>query len=102
MDRQEWLKWRKGGIGSSDAPIIMGASPYKTRLQLYKEKISPEIKEETSFIQQMGNDIEPRLRSYMEFKHDRTYAPKLVVMAEYPHLRASLDGCSEDGQAIIE
>ena len=34
----EWHKWRMGGIGSSDAPVVMGVSPYKTIEQLYLEK----------------------------------------------------------------
>ena len=35
---EEWLDWRKKGIGSSDAPIIMGVSPWKTPFELWEEK----------------------------------------------------------------
>lgn len=38
MDRTEWLKLRRQGIGGSDAPVIMGASPWKTVMDLWLEK----------------------------------------------------------------
>jgi len=36
----EWELARKEGIGASDAPIILGLSPWKTRRQLFEEKTS--------------------------------------------------------------
>jgi putative phage-type endonuclease len=38
LDRDAWLERRMIGIGSSDAPAILGISPYKSALQLYHEK----------------------------------------------------------------
>lgn len=38
LTRDQWLERRHVGIGSSDAPVIVGVSPYKSRLQLYHEK----------------------------------------------------------------
>lgn len=35
---EEWLAWRRRGVGGSDAPVIMGLSPYKGWLTLYIEK----------------------------------------------------------------
>ena len=36
--REEWLKARGGTIGASDAPAIVGASPYKTREEFFELK----------------------------------------------------------------
>jgi len=36
--REQWLAERKTGIGSSDAAAALGLDPYKTPLQLYREK----------------------------------------------------------------
>lgn len=103
MERQEWLQWRKQGIGSSDAPVIMGVSPWKTALKLYEEKISDDAPEETSsYITDRGNDIEPRVRSLFEFKMGETFDPALCVMDGFEYLRASLDGRSTDGRRGIE
>ena len=38
MDRKEWLEMRRSGIGGSDVPILAGIHPYKSVLQLWKEK----------------------------------------------------------------
>lgn len=34
-----WLEWRHSGIGSSDAPSVLGVSPWKTRYDLWEEKV---------------------------------------------------------------
>ena len=34
----EWLRWRMEGIGSSDAPVIMGEAAFKTRRLLWAIK----------------------------------------------------------------
>lgn len=103
-ERIEWLKWRKGGIGSSDMPIIMGVSPWSTPYKLWEEKISPEAREDdsNSFIRQKGNRIEPKVRALFELSQGKSYAPKLVQMEDFDYIRASLDGASEDGSEIIE
>jgi putative phage-type endonuclease len=38
-DREAWLKVRGTGIGSSDAPVILGLSKWKSPLALYHEKL---------------------------------------------------------------
>ena len=38
LSRDDWLKVRKGGIGSSDAGAAVGLHPYKSPLELWMEK----------------------------------------------------------------
>lgn len=38
MDRQTWLKVRKGGIGASDAAAAVGLNPYQSQLELWMVK----------------------------------------------------------------
>lgn len=38
LEREEWLKVRKQGIGSSDAAAAIGLNPYKSQLELWMEK----------------------------------------------------------------
>ena len=38
LEREEWLKIRKKGIGSSDAAAAVGLNPYKSQLELWMEK----------------------------------------------------------------
>lgn len=37
----EWLAARRLGIGGSDAPVILGLSPWRTPYELWEEKTSP-------------------------------------------------------------
>ena len=39
VEREEWLAWRRQGIGGSDAPILMGINPYRGPLSLYVDKM---------------------------------------------------------------
>ena len=42
MSHQDWLNVRQTGIGSSDAPAILGLNPWQTPTDVYNDKISPE------------------------------------------------------------
>ncbi|BCJ86491.1 YqaJ viral recombinase family nuclease [Effusibacillus dendaii] len=39
MGRDEWLEWRRKGIGGSDVSAIAGLNKYKSAIQVYLEKI---------------------------------------------------------------
>ena len=39
MERTEWLKARKGGVGASEAPAILGICPFRTALEVYLDKV---------------------------------------------------------------
>lgn len=39
MDRNEWLKIRRSGIGGSDAAAVAGLNPYVSRIMVYMDKI---------------------------------------------------------------
>lgn len=101
MDRQSWLKWRKEGIGGSDAPVVMGVSPWRTILELYQEKTADSVVDkEPNYAQDRGIRMEPRIRALYEMQMGRTFEPKTVQMGEFPFMRASLDG--QDEYSIIE
>ena len=38
LQREEWLAWRRRGIGSSDAAAICGLNPYKSALEVWLDK----------------------------------------------------------------
>lgn len=39
MNKEEWLKKRTRGIGGSDCACILGLNPYKSKIQLWEEKV---------------------------------------------------------------
>ncbi|MCG1009253.1 YqaJ viral recombinase family protein [Salinicoccus sp. ID82-1] len=46
LTRQEWLKERQKGLGGSDAGTILGVNKWKSKTQLFFEKVDPEMIQE--------------------------------------------------------
>lgn len=103
MNRQEWLAWRKKGIGSSDAPIIMGVSPWGTKVDLFEQKVSDTVEEDESnqYVKDLGNEAEPKIRSLFSLLMADDFQVALLEMDGFP-LIASLDGRSTCKTKIIE
>lgn len=98
----EWLQWRKEGVGSSDAAVIMNASPWKTRLELWQEKTAAKDYRERPVTPQMlrGQELEPAAREIAESEFNCTFEPTCLVHPDHPWLRASLDGLHRGRQNI--
>lgn len=90
----EWLQWRRGKIGASDAPVIMGVSPYKTPLQLWEEQVYGKT-QETNAAMQMGKDIEPIARAQINLDNKTNYQPTCMQSKRRNWMIASLDGWDE-------
>ncbi len=103
MEKNEWLKWRHMGLGGSDAPVIMGVSPWKTPYKLWEDRIAPEPKpQEPNFITDRGDRYEPRIRSLWCLHSGTEYEVALLESDTVPFMRVSLDGISPDRTSIIE
>lgn len=67
LDKTEWLKYRKQGIGGSDAGAICGLNPYRTAMQVYHDKTSDEIEEIDNEAMRQGREFEDYVaRRFME------------------------------------
>lgn len=90
-----WLLWRNEGIGSSDAPSIMGVG-YKTPHQVYQEKVTKKIEQSgNQYIFEKGHQVEKKARALLEIQHGGVeYRAGLLQMIDYPFLRASMDGAN--------
>lgn len=58
MEKEEWLRYRKQGIGGSDAGAICGLNPYRTAMQVYYDKISDETEEFDNEAMRQGREFE--------------------------------------------
>jgi len=93
----EWLKSRKV-IGGSDAAALVGLNPYKTNIDLWREKTgrkeAPDISKEP-FVK-FGHDAEPHLRELfaLDFpQYEVRYVENNMFLNDkYPFAHASLDG----------
>lgn len=96
---QEWLKLRKTKVTATDASIIMGVSPWKTRWQLYQEKISTTQPRPATPSMQRGIDLEPKAREAFILTTGIYVSPKVIVK---DWQMASVDGISDDGKYLVE
>lgn len=90
----EWLDWRFSGFGGSDSPATLDESPYKTRRELVKEKITRTVTEDPSkeFIFAKGHRTEGRIRELFQDLIGEDATPVCMQHSKYPELIASLDG----------
>jgi len=60
MSGEEWLEWRRKGIGSSDAAAILGLDPWRSPIMVYMDKLGllPDQEEENDAIE-AGIRLEP-------------------------------------------
>jgi putative phage-type endonuclease len=69
-NRDEWLAWRKGGIGASEVPGILGLSSFASPWSIWAQKAIPNMPaHETSERQQIGLDLEAAIATMF---HRRT------------------------------
>lgn len=107
-ENDEWLKQRFLGIGGSDAAVVLGISPFKSRIQLWNEKVSKKIDIESgeALILQIGTALEPIIAN----KYAKTTGRKLEVRPrrihpEYPFIIGNIDReivGDERGPGILE
>ena len=88
----EWHAWRKGKIGASDIPIIMGKSPYLTQYQLWEIQCGLAPPQEVKPHMLKGHELEQQARDWYASKYNQTFEPACVASEVFPRFIASLDG----------
>jgi putative phage-type endonuclease len=90
----EWHKWRKTGIGGSDAPVIEGTSPYKTPRTLMLEKLGTISEDEdgNDFIFAKGHKTETMIRKQFRELAGVEMVPFCAQHSKFDYIKASLDG----------
>jgi putative phage-type endonuclease len=94
---QEWLDFRRDKITATDATIIMGASHWKTRIQLYHEKKDPNYVSFKNDRMQRGIELEPMARDLFCAKTGHKMIPKVIVK---DWAMASLDGINQWNEVL--
>ena len=102
QNTSEWLRWRLQGIGSSDAPVIMGEAAFKTRRLLWAIKTGRARDFAGNPASRRGHALERAARSAYEREFRVQMEPLCLVHDELEWMRASLDGLSFDGSTVLE
>lgn len=97
-----WRAWRMGGIGGSDAPAVMGVSPWVSPRQLYEQKTTLGAETPINDAMRRGMELEPRARAAYESMTGHVLEPACAVHEEYDWLRMSFDGLTFDGKHAVE
>src|SRR5690606_27939340 len=100
----EWLAHRRTTRNASDAPAMMGASPYVTRAELIRRVatgIEPEIDSATQARFDRGHEVEPALRALAEELIGEDLYP-VTGVSDDGYLGASFDGVTLTEDTIFE
>lgn len=99
---EEWLEWRRGVIGASEAAIIMGDTRRKGRQQLLDEKRGLVEPFRGNDVTREGNLNEPHARAALAKKYKQKLTPTIVQDFHEPFLAASLDAINRSKDRIYE
>lgn len=99
---QQWRNWRKGVVGASDAPTIMGENPWASRSRLLEEKLGLQKEFEGNAATREGHQLESPARKVLENHFKQKLNPKVVQDAKEPFLAASLDAIDDSQKNIYE
>lgn len=93
LDKREWLKYRKSGIGGSDAGAVCGLNPYRTAMQVYQDKVSEEVEEMDNEAMRQGREFEDYVaKRFMEATGKKVRrANAMFYNEENPFMLADVD-----------
>ena len=92
-DQEEWLRIRKSYLTGTDAGAVCGMNPYKSAMQVYLDKISPEIEITDNEVMRLGRDLE----DYVAGRFAEATGKKvrksnaMYVSDEHPFMMANVD-----------
>lgn len=108
LSREEWLRYRKCGIGGSDVAAILGISKWNSAISLWMDKTNQtnEPVEENEAMQ-WGNIMEPIIRKHFAEVTGKTVVEVKAMLQhpQHPFMLADVDGLTTDDEgnpAILE
>lgn len=102
MERQEWLKFRQGKIGASDAPAIMNVSPWQTPYQKWEEKVFGVTQKENPAMRR-GQEQERIIISWVEDKLNiKLDTQEIFTHPKINYMIATIDGFNHEKKIMVE
>lgn len=94
MPYEEWLEYRKRGIGGSDAAVVCGISRYKTPVELWMEKTGQLPPQEAGEAAYWGTQLEGLVRAEFTKRTgiEVTRVNQMLQSETHPFMLANLDG----------
>lgn len=108
-DTEEWLEGRLFGIGGSEAGIVLGLNPWKSRLELWDEKVNKtrRLDPDAEIRLKLGNILEPLIaEEYSKITGRELEIRPQKVHPKYPFILGNIDreilGSNGRGPGILE
>lgn len=108
LTKEEWLRYRKFGIGGSDVASLLGISKWKSEIELWLDKTNQaeDLVVENEAMQ-WGTIMEPIIRNHFSEVTGKTVVEVKAMLQhpEYPFMLADVDGLTTDDEgnpAILE
>lgn len=99
LSNEEWLAYRKMGIGGSDVSSILGINKWKSAIELWLDKTNQSLEPvENNEAMLWGNIMEPVIRTHFaEITGKNVVELKAIVQhPQYPFMLANVDGITVD------
>jgi len=103
MPYEEWLEYRKLGIGGSDASVVCGINRYKSPVELWMEKTNQLPYQEAGEAAYWGSILESVVRTEFTKRTgiEVDTLSRLLQSNEHPFMLANLDGiCTHPDHGI--
>lgn len=93
LDTEDWLKYRKRGIGGSDAGAVCGLNPYRSAMAVYLDKTTDEVEMIDNEAMRQGGEFEDYVaRRFMEASGKKVRRANAMFYHEgYPFMIADVD-----------
>lgn len=94
MPYEEWLDWRRKGIGGSDASVVCGINRYKSPVELWLEKTNQLPYQEAGEAAYWGTQLETLVKTEFTKRTGIEVKPvhQLLQSETHPFMLANLDG----------
>ena len=93
LTHEEWLQWRRKGIGGSDAATVVGLNPYSSLYELWADKQGFLPDKEDTEAMRTGRDLEQYVADrFCEATGKKVQKlPYMYCHNEYPFITANVD-----------
>ena len=108
LSHEEWLRWRKKGIGGSDVSAILGINRWTSAIELWLDKTNQKNDPvEVNEAMEWGTILEPIIRDHFAVVTGKTVMEVKAMLQhpDHPFMLADVDGVTTDDNgdpAILE
>jgi putative phage-type endonuclease len=101
-EKDDWLAWRREGLGASDIAVLFGKDPFRTKRQLWDSIVHGTTQFQTNAMAR-GKKVEETILPEVERRLGLVLEEQVCLEYEkWPVLRCTLDGWDSVGRMVVE